>query len=110
VDGERARAWAGAQPVVDGLTLEEERAAGASFVRGPLALGDERAMRYADRGDVQHRAEVEGEAAAAGMVSAGGVDQEDLRPRGEGAHGGLEQRSLSERQQSRLVRCARSAG
>jgi hypothetical protein len=83
---------------------------GASFIRGPLALGGERAVRDAHRREVQHCTEVEGEAAAAGMVSAGGVDQEDIRLRGKGSHGGFEQMSLSEGQQPRLVRCARSAG
>jgi hypothetical protein len=110
VDGQRARACAGAQPVADELALEEERAAGAWFVHGPLALGDEWAVRDADRWEVQHRAEVEGEAGAAGVVSGGGVDQEDIRLRGEGSHGGFEQSSLSKGQQSWLVRCARSAG
>jgi hypothetical protein len=64
----------------------------------------------ADGWEIEDLAEVEGEAAAAGMVSAGGVDQEDIRLRGKGSHGGFEQMSLSEGQQPRLVRCARSAG
>jgi hypothetical protein len=83
---------------------------GASFVRGPLAFGDERAVGNAHGREIEDLAEVEGEAGAAGMVSAGGVDQEDVRRRGDGSHGGFEQRSLSEGQQSWLVRCARSAG
>jgi hypothetical protein len=51
-------------------------------------------VRDAYRREVQHCTEMEGEAAAAGMVSAGGVDQEDVRLHREGAHGGFQQRSL----------------
>jgi hypothetical protein len=110
VDGQRAPACAGAQPVADELALEEERAAGASFGRGPLAFGDKRAVGDAHGREIEDLAEVEGEAGAAGMVSAGGVDQEGIRLRSECAHGGFEQSSLSESQPSRLVRRARSAG
>jgi hypothetical protein len=64
----------------------------------------------ADGREIEDLAEVEGQAGAARMVPAGGVDQEDIRLRAEGSHGGFEQRSLSEGEQARLVRCARSAG
>jgi hypothetical protein len=63
----------------------------------------------ADRRDVQHRTEVEGEAGSAGMVSAGCVDQQHIRRSREGSHGGFEQWSLSEGQQARLVCCAGTA-
>jgi hypothetical protein len=43
-----------------------------------------------DGREIEDLAEMEGEAGAAGMVSAGGVDQEDIRLRGEGSHGGFE--------------------
>jgi hypothetical protein len=67
-------------------------------------------VRDADRWEVQHCTEVEGEAGAAGVVSAGGVDQEHIGRNRNGSHGSLEQRSFSEGQQSWLVRCTRSAG
>jgi hypothetical protein len=61
--------------VADELALEEERAAGASFVRAghspPATSGR---WVYADGREVEDLAEVEGEAGAAGMVPAGGVD------------------------------------
>jgi hypothetical protein len=60
--------------VADQLAVDEERAAGAALVRWPLALGNERAMRDADRREVQHRAEVERETGAARMVAAGRID------------------------------------
>jgi hypothetical protein len=74
VQGQRARARTGAEPVADQLAVDEERAAGAALVRWPLALGNERAMRDADRREVQHRAEVERETGAARMVAAGRID------------------------------------
>jgi hypothetical protein len=67
-------------------------------------------VRDADRWEAQHCTEVECEAGTAGMVSAGGVDHDDIRLRGKGSEGGFQQRPLSEGQQPWLVRCARSAG
>jgi hypothetical protein len=75
VDREWARARAGAQPVAEQLAIDEERTAGALFARGPLALGDERAVRDADGREIEDCAEVEGEATDAGVVPAGRVDQ-----------------------------------
>ena len=79
MDGQWTRARAGSQPVADELALEQERAAGAALVCRPLAFGLERAVGDADGRDVEHRAEVEGQAGAARVVAAGGVDQEDVR-------------------------------
>jgi hypothetical protein len=92
-----ACARASAQPIADGLALDEERPAGALFVRGPLPFGDERAVGDADGREIEDLAEVEGEAAAAAMVSAGGVAHEDIQLCGEGSHGGFQQRSLATR-------------
>src|SRR5919108_5800337 len=86
MDGEWARACSRSQPVADELALEMQRAAGPSFVCRPLALGDERAVGDADRREVEHRAEVEGEARAARVVAARGVDQEHIGRLRECAH------------------------
>jgi hypothetical protein len=58
VDGQRAPPCTCAQPTAHDLAVEDERAARAALVRWPLAIGDEWAMRYADRWEVHHRAEV----------------------------------------------------
>jgi len=74
MDGERPRARPRSQPIADELAVEQERAAGAALVFQPLTFGLERAVGDADCWYVEHSAEVEREAGAAGMVSAGGVD------------------------------------
>ena len=52
-------------------------------------------MRDADRGHVEHRAEVHGQAGAARVVAPGGVDEQDVGGFVQGAHRGLEQRPLA---------------
>jgi hypothetical protein len=59
--------------VTNELVVEEERAPGASLVPRPYALGDERAVRHADRRQVQHGTEVQREARPARMVAPGRV-------------------------------------
>jgi protein-L-isoaspartate(D-aspartate) O-methyltransferase len=52
---------------------------------------------------------MEGEAASAWVVSARGIDQEHIGQPREGAHGGLQQGALTQREQSWLVGRARAA-
>jgi hypothetical protein len=58
-------------------------------------MGDKWAVRDADGRNVEHRAEVESEAGSAWMVSAGGVNQEDVRRLGKRANSGLQQLTLA---------------
>jgi hypothetical protein len=103
VDGERAGALARAQPVADDLAVDLKGTARAAFVRRPLACGDERAVRDADRRDVEDRAEVERDAGAARMVSACAVDQENVRRLAQRADRGFQQGAFAQREQTRLV-------
>jgi hypothetical protein len=96
--------------VTNELVVEEERAPGASLVRRPCALGDERAVRHADGRHVQHRTEVQREARPARMVAPGRVDEEHLRRFRERADRGLQQGSFAESQQARLVGSGGAAG
>jgi hypothetical protein len=50
---------------------------------------------------------VEGEARTARVIAAGRIYEEHIRRLAERAHRGLEQRSFAQREQTRLVRCAR---
>jgi hypothetical protein len=95
VDGKWACASARSEPAADELVVEQQRGSGASFIFGPMTLGDEWAVRDADGRGVEHRAEVESEAGSAWMVSAGGVDKEDARRLGKCADSGLEQLALA---------------
>ena len=60
--------------------------------RGPSALGDQRPGGHPDRGQPKNSPEMEGKAGTAGMVAAGGIDQQDLGGDRQGARGLLEQR------------------
>jgi hypothetical protein len=94
VDGVRASARARAEPVADEVVIQEERAPGATLVGRSLALGHKRAVRDADRRQVQDRAEVQGEAGSARMVKAGPDEQHVRLP--EGADRRLQQGFLTE--------------
>ncbi|MBO0709094.1 MAG: hypothetical protein J2P44_12095, partial [Candidatus Dormibacteraeota bacterium] len=50
------------------------------------------------------------QARAPRMVAPGGVDQEHVGPHGERAHGPLQQRPFTQREQARLVRSSQPAG
>ncbi len=78
VDGQRARAAPRAQPSADALAVQNQRRAGAALVLRPLTLRQQRPVGDADRGHVGHRAELQREAGAAGMVARGGVDQQHV--------------------------------
>jgi hypothetical protein len=95
VDGKWTHASARSEPAADELAIEQQRGSGASFVFGPVTLGDEWAVRDADGRDVEHRSQVESEAGSAWMVSTGGVDQEDVRRLAKCADSGLEQLALA---------------
>jgi hypothetical protein len=82
-------------PVADPLVLDQQRGSGASFVFGPVALGDEWAVRDADSRDVENRTEVQSEAGSAWMVSTGGVDQEDVGRLGKCADSGRQQLAVA---------------
>src|SRR6266545_5356926 len=109
MDGQRTCACSRSKPIADELAFESERAAGALLVRRPLALRVERAMGDADGREIQNCAELEREPRPARVVTARGVDQEDIRRLRKGTDGCFQQRAFAQREQSRLVGGARPA-
>lgn len=103
MDGQRPRARPRPEPVADPLPAEEQRAASAALVGGPLAFGGERAVRDADAREVEHGSEVKRETGAARVVATRRVDQEQVRQVWEGSDGGLEKRALAKREEARFV-------
>src|SRR6266536_5095114 len=85
-----------------------QRAAGAALVWRPVALCHERPVRDANSCEIEHRAEVDGKAGAAWMVTAGGIDENNVRRLRKRPNCRLEQRAFPEREQARLVRGTRA--
>ena len=83
-----------------------ERRVRAALLRRQRAVGDERAVRDADRRQAEHVAEVEGEAGAPRMVAAGGVDDQHVRAVGEAVDRVLQRRAGAQREQAGLVGAA----
>src|SRR6266508_4115534 len=106
MDGQRTRACSRSEPIAHELAFESQRAAGALFVRRPLALRVERAMGDADGREIQNCAELEREPRPARVAAARGVDQEDIRPLRKGTGGCFQQGAFAQRKQPRLVRGA----
>jgi len=98
MDCERTRALPCPDPVADELSFEQQRASGTTFVFRPLGFGGEWAVRNAHGREVQHSAEVEGQAGSARVVAAGGVDQEHVRRLRQCAYRGFEQGALAQRE------------
>ena len=107
MNGERARSGASSEPVPDLLSVEEQRAARTALVRRQLARGAERSVRDADRRQIQHGTEVQGEAGATRVVAPRAVDEQHVRRLCQRAYRGLEQRTLAQGEQTRVVRRAR---
>ena len=103
--GSRARA----EPAADPVLPSRERARRAGLVRRPVAVGDQRAMRDADRREVEQSAQMQGHACAPGVVAAGGVDEKNVRACGQGVHRSEQQGARAKKEQPGLVRSARSA-
>src|SRR6266508_3806340 len=103
MDGKRARSCSRSEPVADKVVFERQRALGAALVLWPLACGGERAVRDPHGREIQHGAEVRGEARSARMVAASRVDEEDVRWPRKRADCSAEQLALAQRQQTRFV-------
>jgi hypothetical protein len=71
--------------------------------------GKERSMRHADGRNVDRGPQVEGEPGPSGMISAGGVHQEDVGHVGKRSNCRLEQRSLPHRERAGPIAGGRSA-
>jgi hypothetical protein len=67
-------------------------------------MGVERPVRHTDRGEVEHGAEMEGEPRAARVVTAGRVDEQNVRRLFERTDGLLERRPFAQCEQAGLVR------
>jgi hypothetical protein len=78
VDRERASATPGPKPRPDRIAIEQQRGGRSARVRRPRSARQQRPMRDADGRQVEDRAEVHGETRAAGVISAGGIDQQDF--------------------------------
>src|SRR5829696_9814918 len=103
-------AWAGSQPARDDVAVDQERCGIATRVAGLRSFAEERSVGNADRRDIQHKAEVEGEAGTPWVVAAGRVEEQHARALGERLHGALEAPALAQREQARRVRRARRTG
>jgi hypothetical protein len=103
VDGHRLVARSGPDPAADHLATQQQRCRGTALIGGPGALGEQRPGGHPDRGQPKNSPQVEGKAGTAGMVAAGGVDEQDLGGERQGAHGLLEQRPFPESEQGRPV-------
>jgi hypothetical protein len=97
VHGQWARTGARSDPIANELIIEQQRASGAAFVCRPLAFSYERAVGGPYGWEIQDCTEVESEAGSAWVVSAGGVDKEDVRRFRESADNGFEQGSFAQR-------------
>jgi hypothetical protein len=79
MDSYRLGARPGPDPVADHLAIQQQRCRRGALVDGPRRPGRAAAgWSPPDRRQAKHGAKVEGKAGAAGMVAAGGVDQQDL--------------------------------
>jgi hypothetical protein len=75
VDGQGARAGAGAQPGADGLVVERQRFGRASVTWWVGAGRMQGPVRHADRGKVEHGAEMQRQAGVSWVVAASRVDE-----------------------------------
>ena len=91
------------QPVADEFALEHQRARVATIVARPFARGHERPVRDADRGDVEHRAQVDRETAPDRVIPTGRIDDQHVRQRAQPPDGRLEKRTLAQRERTPLV-------
>jgi hypothetical protein len=107
VNGERPRSGSCPQPVSDDRAFEHERRRRTALVARPRSFREERAMRDADRRQVELGAEVEGEAGSPRVIPSGCVDEEDVRRPLEPVDCRLQRRPLAEGEQAGLVRRAR---
>jgi len=91
VDGHRPGPRPGPDPAAHHLATHQQRSPGTALVGRPGAFGDQWAGGHPDRGQSEHRPEVQGKAGAAGMVASGGIDPQHLRDDRQGADGLLKQ-------------------
>jgi hypothetical protein len=70
-----------------------------------LAAGQP-SLGHADRRKPEHRAQVDGKPSPTRVIETGGVDQEHIRPEGEGSHRSLEESAFTEGEIARRI-CGR---
>jgi hypothetical protein len=88
----------------------DEKWAGVASIPARFPSGrDQGSIGHADRGHVQHCAEVQGEPAASRVIPAGGVEDEHVGTSGKRSNGPLEVRTPHQRQETRAVARIRSA-
>ncbi len=94
----------GAQPAADDLFFDTQRRRSAPLLRRRGAVGQERLPCYADRRQRELCTQMERQPGAAWMVSAGGVDEQDLGTLWKSQHSLFHQGPLTEGEQAWLVR------
>ena len=72
------RAWTRDRSQSHDVALERDRRGCTTFVRRPFALSTEGPVSDAYRGDIEHRAEVEGQPGTSWVISAACVDKHDF--------------------------------
>jgi hypothetical protein len=105
--GDRSSPCPRAKPVAHDVTVELERRDRSALVGWPGSPRNQRPVGYADRGEFEHRSEVNRETSPARMVSSGRVDEQDVDRRAESSNGAFEQGAFAQSQQTRLVRRTR---
>lgn len=119
VDGQRARAAAGAKPVADDIAAQAKGARLPTSVARPRSLRNEEPVRDADGRQVEQCPEVQREAGTARMVAAGRIHEQHVparprarapRPRGEGPPSAPGGRACKERRPRRRRRRRRRGG
>jgi hypothetical protein len=80
--------------------MQQERCLRPSDRRRPFALGQQRAVRDSDGRHTKHRTEMQRETGATGMVTAGGIDEQNVERRAELAERTLEHGTLAEGEQA----------
>jgi hypothetical protein len=78
--GQRPDPLARPQPVADGLTVKQQGAHRAAFVRGCFALSEQRPVGGADGREVEDRTEVQRQTGSPRVIAAGGIDHHNVGP------------------------------
>jgi hypothetical protein len=94
----------GPQPAPDVLVADQQWAARTRLVVRPVRTGQERSVRNAHGRQIENRPEVKRESGTKRVIAPGGVDQENVWNLRQGPDCGLQQRSLAQGEETRLVR------
>jgi len=101
----------GSHPTPDHFASQQKLAGCPPFFRRrPIPGGQQRTVRYPDRGDAQYRPEMQSQSGPARVVESGGVDEQHGRGFTQCSQGGFEQWTLTKRQIATSIASSRPAG